>query len=141
MSSLWLVLELRCWFSLLAKGFLALFCTTTSLLLLACFSTTETLSKIHTHITGLRIYRCLYAETIKYVKNRQPCSTNLPTLLVIHYSNRFHSIPRAEIMKNHVSQSIRTHYMPKMLKYGKSGNPVVQIWKPCLSDIILRASI
>ena len=37
--------------------------------------------------------------------------------------------------------SIRTHYMPKMLKNGKSGNPVVEIWQPCWSDNILSASI
>ena len=31
--------------------------------------------------------------------------------------------------------------MPKTVKYGKSGNPDVQIWQPCWSEIILSASI
>ena len=31
--------------------------------------------------------------------------------------------------------------MPKTLKHGKTGNPVVQIWQPCMSYTILNASI
>ena len=31
--------------------------------------------------------------------------------------------------------------MPKTLKYGESGNPVVQTWQPCWSDTVLSAFI
>ena len=31
--------------------------------------------------------------------------------------------------------------MAKTLKYGKTGNPVVQIWQPCRSYIILNVAI
>ena len=43
--------------------------------------------------------------------------------------------------KNHVSTSIRSHYMAKTLKYGKTGNPVVKIWQPCRLYNILNVSI
>ena len=45
----------------------------------------------------------------------------LATLLLVHYSKRAHLMPGTEKhgvdVKNHVSKSIRSHYMTKILKY------------------------
>ena len=86
------------------------------------------------------------------LKNRRklskpPNSTKKNAKLFWHHSHYFsYTILSAfiqflELIKHHVSKSIRNHYMAKTLKYGTTGNPVVQIWQPCRSYIILNVSI
>ena len=64
--------------------------------------------------------------------------TDLATLLFLHYSECFHSIPGLQkhgfSHENHVSKSIRTNDMLETHKCGKN-------WQPCWSYSIISVSI